>query len=252
LRGYITLGLLGIKLLVADLVQRTVVVALMRLRPSARERFLASWMRFLARLVLAITTRIGGARIDKLPRIPSGSGVLVLMNHQSLLDIPLVIRCLDSGYPMIVTRRRYLRGIPVVSHMLRLYDFPIVGPGNEPTTQVAALGKKAGEITHPLVIFPEGHRTRDGEIRPFKKAGLKRILAVRSWTVYVLVVDGLWRCGRLADFGSKCGAIRAQVQCLGPYASAPADDAEPFIALMRRHMCDKLNEIRGGERATTD
>ena len=52
----------------------------------------------------------------------------------------------------------------------------------------------------PLVLFPEGTRSTDGEIGRFRTAGLERILGARDWVVYVLVSDGYWRHGKLVDF----------------------------------------------------
>ena len=42
----------------------------------------------------------------------------------------------------------------------------------------------------PMVIFPEGTRTKDGEIGEFMTTGLRLILRSRSWKVFVFVVDG--------------------------------------------------------------
>ena len=51
-----------------------------------------------------------------------------LMNHQSLFDIPLVVQSVVRGYPRIVTRQRYSRSIPLISHMVKLYQYPVVAP----------------------------------------------------------------------------------------------------------------------------
>jgi 1-acyl-sn-glycerol-3-phosphate acyltransferase len=246
-RGYLALAVTGILFFFADLVERTVVVAMVRLRPKSRERVLSRWARSLAALTLNVTQKIGGARIENLPSIPAAPGILILMNHQSLLDIPLVIRCLDSGYPKIVTRRRYFSGIPLVSHMLRLYDHPAVDPQAPSRREFAAMSRAARDATQPMVVFPEGTRTRDGEIGPFMKAGLSRILAVRSWRVYLAVADGFWRAGRIQDVGRQMPRVRGRVFVDGPYSLESASkeaDADEFLDRMRERMCLKLREIR--------
>jgi len=231
--------------LIADLVQRTVVSALVRWRPSSRERILARWIRFLAGTILTVVQRIGGAKIARLPRISGGPGVLILMNHQSLLDIPLIIKCLDSGYAKIVTRRRYLKGIPVISHMLRLYEFPIVDSQSPPRRQLADLIRASQRATQPLVLFPEGTRSKNGEIGPFMKAGLSGILAVRPWLVYLAVADGLWRCGRIQEIGKNLDRVRGRVETQGPFEFRKGhDDPATFIDSMRARMCLMLQEIR--------
>jgi 1-acyl-sn-glycerol-3-phosphate acyltransferase len=226
-----------------------VVVVLLRLRPGSRERILSRWARGLAALTLGVTRWIGGARIANLPTIPADAGVLILMNHQSLLDIPLVIRCLDSGYPKIVTRSRYFAGIPLVSHMLRLYDHPAVDPQAPSRRQIAGLIRSARESPQPMVVFPEGTRSRTGEIGPFMKAGLTGILTVRPWRVYLAVGDGFWRAGRIQEFAREIPHVVGRVEVEGPHefpGSSTRDEAGEFLDRMRDRMCLKLREIREG------
>ena len=245
MRGYFALAVIGTLFLITDLVQRTAVAALVRWRPSSRERTLARWGQFLAWMSLTVVQRIGGAKFAPLPRISGGPGVLILMNHQSLLDIPLVYRCLNSGYPKIVTRRRYLKGIPLISHMLRLYEYPIVDSQSPPRRQIVDLRRAALHATQPLVVFPEGTRSKNGEIGPFMKAGLGGILTVRPWLVYLAVVDGLWRCGRFQEMGKNLGNARGRVEALGPFEfRKDRDDPALFIESMRDRMCLKLREMR--------
>lgn len=246
MRGYFALAVTGILFFIADAVERTIIVGLLKLRPRSREKILSGWARFMAGLTLQSIQRLGGAQIRKLPQIASGPGVLVLMNHQSLLDIPLVIQCLESGYPKIVTRRRYAKGIPLVSHMLRLYEHPLVDPGDKSRRSVATLVRSAREAHQPLVIFPEGTRTKTGEIGPFMKAGLSGILSVRPWLVYLAVGDGFWRGRRLQEIARNLPRIRGAVETLGPFSWTPGGQSpESFLDEMRDHMCLKINEMRG-------
>ena len=245
-RGYIALGLIGILFLAADVIERLIIVALVRLLPQRKERVLTPWARSVSALTLGILSRIGGATIGTLPRIPCRPGVLVMMNHQSLIDIPLVIKCLESGYPWIVTRRRYAQGIPLVSHMLRFFGHPIVEPGGGGAQQIDSLRRAAHSATRPIVIFPEGTRTRDGEIGSFKSGGLKAILASGPWLVYLVVTDGFWRYAMLPDLARNAPTVRGRIECLGPFPSPPAgEDDKLFIDELRSRMCLKLQEMRG-------
>lgn len=240
-----TLSVAGLFLSVADIAQRVFVVGLIRLRPASRDRILTRWQSFIARATLNLLRYVGGATFGTLPTLPGRGGILILMNHQSILDIPLVHAIVRGAFSRIVTHRRYARGIPLVSHMTRLYEYPFVDAKSTSRSHAALLKRFAAETKEPLVLFPEGHRTRDGEIRPFKRLGLSQILSARKWEVYVVVVDGLWQGPRLEDFVDTIPSVRARLECLGPFESPdPNADLGPFIQEMQVLMRDKLAEMR--------
>jgi 1-acyl-sn-glycerol-3-phosphate acyltransferase len=248
LRGYLAIAFIFIALLLCDPVQRFVLAPWVRLAPRKCIAVLTRWQRAMAHLVLKPLRWIGGAHIPTLPRIPAGEGTLVLMNHQSVLDIPLVVASLASSYPRIVTRKRYLRWIPLISHMVRLYQYPVVNPAANPGESrraLAGIARAARESDVPLVVFPEGTRTRDGDIGPFKTTGLRIILRQRPWTVYVLVADGFWQRAKMKDFLGGMSAIRGKITLAGPLQwSDPRADSGEFIAAVREMMVARLGELR--------
>jgi 1-acyl-sn-glycerol-3-phosphate acyltransferase len=245
LRGIATVVASAILFLALDLVQRTVIVGIIRVCPRSRARVLTDWATCVYRAVLWVPRHIGGAKINIRVKIPAEPGTLVVMNHQSLLDIPLVFACVDRGYPMVVARERYRRRHLVVSHMIRLYGHPTVRPGEHAAVQLEALRRSAAIAIRPVVIYPEGSRTRDGEVRPFKTAGLKAILSGRRWLVRVVVVDGVWRMAKLGGFVRHVSSAAIQVEGAGPFAFDPnRDDAESFCAAMEQQMIQKLAEMR--------
>jgi 1-acyl-sn-glycerol-3-phosphate acyltransferase len=230
----------------ADVVQRTLVVLAVKAFPRARGRVLTAWVRVVNGSILGVIRAIGGVRVRIAARIPFAPGTLVLMNHQSLLDIPVAIECVDGGYPMIVARERYARGYPLISHMIRLYGHPTVRPGEHAATQLDALRQATETVTRPVLLYPEGTRSRDGGIRPFKKAGLGAILAVRPWVVYVLVGDGMFGVADVKGFVNRVGTTTIRVESAGPFRfDHRKDDAESFIAKMEGVMTAKLAEMRG-------
>ena len=245
LRGYLTLGCVGLFLVVADVVQRTVITLSVKALPLKRDRILGRWQQFMAHAMLGFVRRVGGGDVEDPPPIPGRPGVLVLMNHQSLLDIPLVVASLDDLYPRIVTRARYASGKPLISHMVRLYQYPVVDPSATTRKHLKRLEEAAAEGHTPLVLYPEGTRSRDGEIGTWRPRGLERILRVRSWEVYMLVADGLWKTAKLEDFLTSVSEIRGRVTRLGPFRSPePGEPVEPFIDEMKECMEEGLASLR--------
>ncbi|MEX2465834.1 MAG: lysophospholipid acyltransferase family protein [Gemmatimonadota bacterium] len=249
LRGYAALAIVCLGLLLTDIVQRFVITPWVYLRPSRRGPVLTRWINFMARLVTRPLIRIGGAHVPVPERlVPAEPGVLIFMNHQSLFDIPLVVQSVAGGYPRIVTRKRYGRWIPLISQMTRLYQYPLVDPSANPATMrktYLELREVARTSTVPIVVFPEGTRSRDGSIRPFRKKGASLLLRARPWKVYVLVVDGFWKMPRFRDFAGGISEIRGRAGLAGVLEwTDPKTDPGPFLDQVRALMEAELARMR--------
>ena len=236
-------------MVLCDLVQRLLIGPLVWLMPSSRKRVLGAWMQAMAWLTSRPMVFLGGASIAVPPQVPFEPGVLIIMNHQSLLDIPMVCSSVRGGYPLIVTRKRYRHWIPLISHMIRLYQYPVVDPtANRRDTlgMTDDLSEVARTAEVPVAIFPEGTRTRDGDIGRFKKAGLRRILQVRAWKVYILVGDGFWKYAKLKDFLRGISEMNGEVEFVSMLEwNDPAADPNPFIEEIRTRMVARLARMRG-------
>ena len=99
----------------------------------------------------------------------------------------------------------------------------------------------------PLVVFPEGTRTKDGEIGPLKTKGLGLVLRARSWKVYVLVSDGFWQTAKFKHLVRGMSEIRGKVELAGILTwSDPKADPRPFAEEVRALMVKRLEVMRGG------
>ena len=240
----------SLALVVCDMVQRLVIAPWVGLRPSRRIPVLGGWMKVMAWVVTVPVAFITGSVIPRPARIvPTKPGVLVVMNHQSLFDIPLVAQTVADGYPRIVTRKRYARFIPVISHMIKLYRHPVVDPSASREIVRDALDEleaAAAETDVPLAVFPEGTRTKDGTIGHFKVGGLARILSTRPWTVYVYVTDGFWRVAKYKDFVRRMTDIDGRIEHVGTLEwTDPKADPVPFVNEIREMMVERLRVMRG-------
>jgi 1-acyl-sn-glycerol-3-phosphate acyltransferase len=244
-RSLASVLLVGLLFLVMSPVLRLVVVPGSWLFPRHRFRLVSVFMKAMSAGIFGLL-RLGGAHVRRVGTLPTASPILIVANHQALLDICQITLMAHPRVPAFVTRSRYARFVPLVSQCIRLLDSPIVDPKRDPKGSVVAIRQGARELPHGVVIFPEGHRSHDGEIRPFRTAGIETILTERRMPVYLVVNEGVWRVRRLADLLFRAPLIDAHSEVIGPF-EPPADAAllPGFIGELRATLVARLAGIRG-------
>jgi 1-acyl-sn-glycerol-3-phosphate acyltransferase len=250
-RSLAVLAALLVCFLSTDLVIKLVLWPLVLLVPALRLRVISLYMRFAAWWVLALL-RLGGARFEfegRIP-IPTDGPALIVMNHQSLVDIPVAVHLSSPNSPAIVTRSRYRSFVPLVSPMLAMRRCPLVDPDRGPKGAIATLKKAAAREVHGILIYPEEHRSRDGSVHDFNAAGIRVILRERRMPVYLVVTDGLYKVPTLSDFVLHMSEIRGRAEVLGPL-DPPADDAdlEAFVGELRSRAIARIESWRGSAHA---
>ena len=98
--------------------------------------------------------------------IPASGPAVVIANHLSLWD-PVLMFCLVKRQVFFMAKEEVFH-VPIISSILkRCCVFPV----KRNKVDRAALRKAAQvlEEGHVLVVFPEGHRSKSGELLPFKE-----------------------------------------------------------------------------------
>ena len=125
--------------------------------------------------------------ITGMDRIERGQTYVVVSNHQSLADIPLVSHIrMDAKW----LGKAELFKIPVIGWMLSLAgDIPVERANKRKAAQSLLQAARCLRQHCSLVFFPEGTRSRTGEILPFNDGPFQ--LAIREHVpVLPLVVEG--------------------------------------------------------------
>jgi len=230
-----------------DLGQRLVIWPAVWLFPVKRRAIVRRWLRFLAKGSLWISRVFGGVRVTWHGTAPTQSCLLV-MNHQSLLDIAISVKAVEGPQAVIPTRERYGHGIPGISSLIKLGRFPLVTQQSRPSkAEVAAFLQAAkdladGETT--LIIYPEGHRTTDGSIQPFMRSGLKLLLSRAQRPIYYVVSDGLWHARTLKETVHSFANSKVNVVIRGPFPPPAKEDIDTFIDELHASMTATLADIR--------
>jgi 1-acyl-sn-glycerol-3-phosphate acyltransferase len=230
--------------------QRLVIYPLVFLWPGRRGALTSKYFRMMSRGIL-FCMRLGGATLRRSGTASTASPVLVIMNHQSLLDIPTAGLMCSPLVPWFVTRKRYHYGIPAVSPCLRLMGCPIIEP-RERTASLTTMREAARALEHGMLVFAEGHRSRDGEVLPFQTAGVLTVLRERHMPVCLVVTDGFWSARRMIDSVLGIGKIRGETEVVGVF-EPPADDAAlpAFVEQLRERMIAHLALMRRRRHATS-
>jgi 1-acyl-sn-glycerol-3-phosphate acyltransferase len=147
-----------------------------------RQHWCASaWSRMIARTVGA-RVRVSGAE-----RLRAGESYVFLSTHQSWMDIPVMLGYLPAQ--LRIAAKREVFQIPFLGwHMTRGGHISI---NRGSTTEAVATLRRAAREVPPGVsffLFPEGTRSRDGSLQPFKKGGFRVALQTRLPVVPVTIV----------------------------------------------------------------
>lgn len=137
-------------------------------------------------LVCKIVFRLKVYGIEKIPKT---GGVLIASSHQSYLDPALIGVC--PSRPVAFLANAYLFKNPFFGWLIRsLNAFPIEqGKGDRAAVTAAIDRLKEGYV---LTIFPEGHRSPDGELKPLER-GFALVARKAGVLVVPAAIDGAFQ-----------------------------------------------------------
>ena len=121
------------------------------------------WSRILCTLSLVRVKVQGNENID------SKASYILVANHQSIYDIPLVYGWLNNNFKWIM--KKELRRLPIIGKTCELMGHIFIDRSHpmraKQSLEVAKKNLKQGESS--IFLFPEGTRTRNGKIQRFKR-----------------------------------------------------------------------------------
>jgi lyso-ornithine lipid O-acyltransferase len=123
--------------------------------------------RHLPQTYLALLCKIMGVRVEVVGKIPDQGAALLVGNHISWLDIPIV----GSLFPTSFIAKKEIGSWPIISHLAKLQGTVFVDRIKRHTVLKSRnLMQNKLKQGHCLVLFPEGTSHTGKAVLPFKSS----------------------------------------------------------------------------------
>lgn len=148
--------------------------------------------RYAARLVRWAEKVVRAAKIDLDVRgreiVPAGEAFVVMANHQSFYDIPVVLLAVPG--PMTFVAKTELFDVPVFGRAMETAGIVRVDRKDR-AQSVASLHSAVTQIRagRHIYIAPEGTRSPTGQLGPFKSGGFRMALEAGA-RILPVAIDG--------------------------------------------------------------
>jgi 1-acyl-sn-glycerol-3-phosphate acyltransferase len=158
---------------------------------------------------LIMKTILSPVKVTGLDKIDTSKTHVYAVNHASAMDIPFLYVYLPFQFRIVF--KKELLVYPVVGWQLKRSGQVCIDQ-QKPTNSIAAIRSavKSLKAGMPLVIFPEGGRTPDGEIKPFLPGAF--FLAIKAQVDIVPVaLIGTYELLPMDTYHIKCRPLEMRV-----------------------------------------
>ncbi len=196
------------------------------------------WSKGLLRIARVNVTTVGREHIT------AGESYVVMSNHQSHFDIPVIFQAL--GIPMRMVAKKELFRIPIMGPAMRYSGFVEVDRARRTRAMrsLTAARERLQQDRTSVWIAPEGTRSTTGELGKFKRGGFT--LAIDAGLrILPVVVDGSSRIHRAGE--RQVHKHQTVGVTIRPPIDAPSFGrarTDELIALVRSAMVDALPTSR--------
>jgi 1-acyl-sn-glycerol-3-phosphate acyltransferase len=175
---------------------------LFRLNPFSKEKGKLVYHAILARFSWSMIYIMGNVKKEIINRqlADFDNPSVIIANHQSFLDI-LILVMLNPK--LILFTNNWVWNSPVFGAVVRMADYFPVAQGTEANIDLLAGRVKQG---YSIVIFPEGTRSVDGDIKRFHK-GAFYLAEQLNMDIQPIIIHGTGYCMTKGDFLLKNGKI---------------------------------------------
>lgn len=134
--------------------------------------------------------------------LPVNRPIIFVANHQSMYDIPGLIWFLRKYHVKFISKIELTKGIPSISYNLKYGGGANIDrkDSKQAISEIIKLGRRMKDNTWSTMIFPEGTRAKDGNMKSFQVGGIATILKIVPNALIVPVaIENSWK---LVQYGS--------------------------------------------------
>jgi len=185
---------------------------------------------------LIMKTIFSPVKVTGLDKIDTSKTHVYAVNHASALDIPVLYVNLPFQFRIVF--KKELLSYPIVGWQLKRSGQVCIDQ-QKPTNSIAAIRSavKSLKAGMPLVIYPEGGRTPDGEIKPFLPGAF--FLAIKAQVDIVPVaLVGTYELLPMNTYHIKCRPLEMRVGEPISTAGLTMRDMEAVSEKVRKAMED--------------
>lgn len=205
---------------------------------SARVHACSIWSNFIGKTLVALSA----VKVEIVGRelIEQARPALYVANHASLLDVLIAMWLVPYGTSAVA--KKEVIWFPFVGQVYLLSGSLRVDRANR-TSAIAAMDRQARFVERSgvsVVIWPEGTRSRDGRLLPFKK-GFAHLALQTRLPIVPIVISGAHRAWQKGGFRIAEGThVRVEVTPPIPTTGWARERLDDHIAEVERVFLERL------------
>lgn len=180
--------------------------------------------------------------VKGLSNIDPKRSYIYMSNHQSNFDIPVLLAYLPVQFRWIA--KNELFKIPIFGYAMKRAGYISIDRSGRKSTLQSI--RNAAEIIRngvSVIIFPEGTRSQDGNLKSFKNGGF--VLAVDSGVPIIpIIIHGTWQIMSKNQLRIKPGRVVLEIQKPVESSNFSRKTKNDLLEKVRQIISDGLEEER--------
>lgn len=177
--------------------------------------------------------------------LPTDKPIIFVANHQSMYDIPGLIWFLRKFHVKFISKIELTKGIPSISYNLKYGGGANIDrkDSKQAVSELIKLGRRMKENNWSTMIFAEGTRAKDGQMKAFQVGGIATLLkVVPNALVVPVAIENSWKLVQYGMYPLSAGE-RLRWTVLPPLNTADKNP-EQIVQEAEHAIRVKLNQVK--------